>query len=245
MSSNSRDLARRADVVAAYINGGEAVSFASVGRRYGISGERARQYLVEYERVTGEKVPRAHERRASRKARPPRPSVAQRLLLQVRRVPECDCWDWIGPTSAGGHPLFSGEGEHYANRLAYKLWCGPVPTGFHVVPSCARRACISPFHLLALSPGAALRFTRRWDQERDAPKPTGPQPRTHCRRGHELTPENTEWNHSSKRGPDGCPLAVRTRLCRICAQARRRRFRKSRTGSTREPRHARRSGGTR
>lgn len=205
------------------------MSFASVGRRYGISGERARQYVVEYERVTGEKVPRAHERRPPPEVRPPRPSVAQRLLLAVRHVPEYGCWEWTGRTSARGHPLFTGEGESYANRLAYKLWCGPVPPGFHVVPACARRACISPFHLLALPPGAALRFTQRWDQARNAPKPAARQPWTHCRQGHELTPENTEWNHSTRRrGPDRCLVAVTTRLCRICARARRRRYQQSR-----------------
>jgi len=228
MSGISRDLERRANVVAAYLDAGEGVTFASVGRRFGMSGERVRQYVVDFERDTGTKVPRAHERRTPPQVRQPRPSAAQRLLLHVRYAADCECWDWIGPMSVGGHPLVSAEGESYANRLAYKLWCGPVPPGFHVVPSCARHGCISPFHLLALSPRAALRFTRRWDQARDAPRPTVRQPQTHCRRGHELTPENTEWNHSTKRDRHGCLVAVTTRLCRTCARARRRRYEQSR-----------------
>jgi hypothetical protein len=228
MPGASRDVARRANVVAAYIDAGDGVSFAAVGRRFGISGERVRQYVVEYERDTGEKVPRLHVRRTAPQARPPRPSAAQRLLRHVRFVATCECWEWTGRTSAGGHPLLSAEGESYANRLAYKLWCGPVPSGFHVVPSCARQACVSPFHLVALSPGAALRFTKRWDQARDALRPRTRQPWTHCRRGHELTPENIEWNHSSKRDGDGRLVAVTTRLCRICARARRLRYEQSR-----------------
>lgn len=227
MPNTRSKLARDANLVAAYIDGGSTASFAAVGRRYGVSGERARQLVVEYERVTGRKVPRASERRVP-PARPPRPSLAQRLLQHASHNAASGCWQWIGSVGGAGHPLFSGGGENYAHRLSYKLWREAIPVRFRVVPSCGLRTCINPFHLLALPPAEALRFTARWDESQGAFRPRMRKPQTHCRRGHELTPANTEWNHSTKRGKDGTEVPVRTRLCRICAQARRRRYRQSR-----------------
>lgn len=48
------------------------------------------------------------------------------------------------------------------------------------------------------------------------------QPRTHCRRGHEFTPENTQWVNVRRVGG-----TAKGRLCRICSRARACRYLKS------------------
>lgn len=228
MSRKSCHSARNYEIVAAYIAGGASASFASVGSLYGLSGERVRQIVGQYEAATGLKVPRARAGRVRSTAPPVRASIAQRLLRHASLVVQTCCWEWNGQVDRAGRPSFSAGSERYAHRLAFKLWCGPIPPRFHVVPACGTRACISPLHLVALAPSAALRLTRRWDRVADAPRSVSRTKQTHCRRGHEFTPENTEWNHSTKRDRAGLVVAVRTRLCRICARVRRRRFRQRR-----------------
>jgi hypothetical protein len=46
---------------------------------------------------------------------------------------------------------------------------------------------------------------------------------THCREGHELTEENTQWNTGSQ-VVAGERIRVRTRLCKICSRARQKRY---------------------
>lgn len=57
--------------------------------------------------------------------------------------------------------------------------------------------------------------------------PVAPQPkfrRTHCLRGHEFTPENTQWINVPIIDASGTKSVQRSRLCRICSRARVRRY---------------------
>ena len=58
--------------------------------------------------------------------------------------------------------------------------------------------------------------------------------RTHCLRGHEFTPDNTQWVNVPAAGP-GNGRAARSRLCRICSRARARRYLDSRPPRKAQP----------
>lgn len=218
-----RDRERDAGVVAEYANGGVDATFRSVGTKLGLSAERVRQIVERWEEETGQRIPRAPERRriarceaeAARKRLPP-PSLAQRLLAHVRADLATGCWQWTGRlTQPAGHafPSFEALGEQFAQRVSFRLWCGPIPPGHVVLQACGGRFCINPFHLFTVTRGEAARL---WSRGRSAP------PATHCKRGHALTPDNVVGNTSSAiRG--GVRVTVRTRLCRICAGERSRR----------------------
>ena len=214
---------RKEQIVAAFADGGDDATFASVGKGFGISGERVRQIVVKWEARSGKKIPRASERRraarlaaneARKRQRPP--TIAQRLAKHIQPVPGTDCWEWIGPLmypSGRAYPRFKALGEQFAHRVAYRLWCGPIPPDHVVLPACHGEVCINPFHQFALNRASAL---RTWRKNMDMP------PLTHCKRGHELTPENVLGNTTSY-FRNGVRISERTRLCRICAKDRQRR----------------------
>lgn len=218
-----RDLERDARVVAAYAEGGLDATFGSVGARVDLSSERVRQIVERWEIETGQRIPRAPERRsiARRQAEEARkritpPSIAQRLLAHVRAVPGTDCWEWTGPLmrpNGRAFGRFEALGEQFANRVSFRLWRGDIPPGHVILQACGGRFCINPFHLFTVSRGEAARL---WNAGRGAP------PQERCKRGHRLTDDNVTWNTSSiLRG--GERVTVRTRLCRICARDRSRR----------------------
>jgi hypothetical protein len=221
--SGPRDLKRDARVVAAYAEGGVGATFGSVGAKLDLSAERVRQIVERWEKETGQRIPRAPERRriARRQAEEARkriapPSLAQRLLAHVRAVPGSDCWEWTGPLM---HPngrafgRFEALGEQFANRVSFRLWRGEIPPGHVVLQACGGRFCINPFHLFTVSRGEAARL---WGRRRGAPA------QERCKRGHSLTDDNVTWNTSSTIR-NGERVTVRTRLCRICARDRHRR----------------------
>jgi hypothetical protein len=122
-----------------------------------------------------------------------------------------DCWLWTGRTKLG-YGQFSvwsaEEGKDrtvQAHRFAYAAVVGEIPPGMtldhlcHTVavatcldaPACPHRACVRPDHL---EPVPLRENIQRG----------GNGAKTHCKRGHEFTPENT-W--TDKNGG---------RFCRAC-----------------------------
>lgn len=236
-----RVMDRNEEIVAAYSRGGAETSFRSVGARFGISGERVRQIVSRWERDHGVSLPRSAERQRAAKPKPAAPplplSLAQRLLA-LAHLTDGGCWQWDGRVSPDGYPtgFRAPDGGQYPYRASYALWRGPIPAGWCIVTECANRRCINPFHLRAVSRRQAIRLHPDWDREADrwARKQVRP-PRTHCMRGHPLTPENTRWNSSAVVMGDGRRVKIRTRLCAICSRARVRRYLERRTSSTPSP----------
>lgn len=113
---------------------------------------------------------------------------------------ENGCWKWRGYLATNGYGRFC---YNYANvaahRYAYEQIVGPIPDGLeldHVkARGCTSRACVNPDHL---EPVTHRENTLRGDTITAAASA-----RTHCPRGHELSPENLVPS-SLKKGRRGC-----------------------------------------
>jgi hypothetical protein len=123
--------------------------------------------------------------------------VREKLLSKVTVLPN-GCWIYNGYTDSNGYaewrpyPLAKND---YVHRSSYEVFKGPIPDGLEPDHTCKRRNCANPDHLEAV--------TRRVNVLR-SDNPAGLNARkTHCKRGHEFTPENTYPNGRDKKGR-GC-----------------------------------------
>ena len=106
------------------------------------------------------------------------------------------CWEWTGArTAPGWHGVVRTAGRKVvAHRFAWELENGPVPDGLRVLHHCDNPACVRADHLW-------LGTQRENMIDASAKGRTGPQLRvwTHCKNGHEFTPENTHRAHGRRR----------------------------------------------
>ena len=108
--------------------------------------------------------------------------------------PHNDCWLWTGAKTGSGYgQIWLGTvHRECAHRIAYEMFVGPIPEGYHVDHLCRNRACVRPDHLQAI-PGKEN--VSQWNLEK-----------THCRNGHLYDDQNTS------RKTDGSRSA--RRVCR-------------------------------
>lgn len=98
------------------------------------------------------------------------------------------CIDWAGRLNRQGYGRI---GWDLAHRRAYEQSVGPVPDGMELDHLCRNARCVNPDHLEPVTREENMR--RRSEAQ------------THCKHGHEFTPENTY-----PRPKDG------RRQCRAC-----------------------------
>lgn len=89
------------------------------------------------------------------------------------------CWMWTGSSSkptptAAEYGKYTSRGV--AHRVAYELLVGVIPDGLELDHLCCNTLCVNPAHLEPVTRAENMR--RRMERM------------THCKRGHELVPEN-------------------------------------------------------
>lgn len=127
-----------------------------------------------------------------------------------RRTDRTDggCWVWTGTRNAKGYGLLRVKGDRgwrtvRAHRFAYELLVGPIGEGLQIDHLCFNKACVNPAHLEPVTGAENVR--RAFAREKNGNHYST---RTHCKRGHEFTPENTKLLRSGSRS------------CRACASMR-------------------------
>jgi hypothetical protein len=127
-----------------------------------------------------------------------------RVAAKIEEAPS-GCWVWTASRDACGYGRIRWDGQNKtAHRVVYELLRGPVDPALTLDHLCRNRGCVNPAHL---EPVSLAENIMRGDGVgvRNAAK-------THCKSGHEFTPENTYW----KRGK---------RACRECGRRATRRWR--------------------
>lgn len=130
-----------------------------------------------------------------------------KLLFRFDQAGPDECWIWTGRIDKYGYGRHSEQ--RLAHRMVYERLVGPIPPGMtldHIChdplvcdggTSCLHRRCVNPEH---------LELATRIDNQRRS----RPAMKTHCKHGHEFTPENTYQR----------PDREARRVCRACVNRR-------------------------
>lgn len=102
------------------------------------------------------------------------------------------CRIWGGWIDADGYGRR--DDAKLAHRAAYEAEVAPVPSGMELDHLCRNRACVEPSHLEPVTHAENMRRAFAGY--------------THCKQGHEFTPENTYIRPTSEKGG--------VRQCRAC-----------------------------
>jgi hypothetical protein len=107
--------------------------------------------------------------------------MSERFWKKVDRRGDHECWEWLGLKNRG-YGLYS---RYRAHRYAYEQLVGPIPDGLTLDHLCRNPGCVNPAHL---EPCTAVENAMRGNSP-----PAANARKTHCKYGHELTPENTYY----------------------------------------------------
>lgn len=137
----------------------------------------------------------------------------ERFWAKVDRRGPDECWPWLAARDRRGYgnAWKPGAGHVKASRLSYEIEHGEIPEGLWVLHHCDNPPCVNPAHLyvgtVVENVADMMKRGRRVDPFARL---------THCKHGHEFTPENTYR----------APSRPSERRCRACGHERKRRPRR-------------------
>lgn len=140
--------------------------------------------------------------------------IRERFMDVVEKVPS-GCWEWQACKNDLGYGQLAllGGKRVGAHRFSYEKFVGPIPEGMDLDHLCRNPPCVNPAHLEPV--------THRENVYRGASLDVAAHLEDKCRRGHDMTPENTY------QFPNG-----RGRTCRKCMRIRNLRRNRSRKTAT-------------
>jgi hypothetical protein len=153
-------------------------------------------------------------------------------FLQNIQIDEKGCWRWQRAKNHKGYGTFKFAGGTLAHRYAFLALKGTIPQGMQIDHLCRKRDCCNPEHLELVTPlensrrGKAGEINRkniikfnasltieqkreRFDHARTVAVRKQKE-RTHCKNGHEYTPESTRYGHCKRPNP--------YRICKTCSK---------------------------
>ncbi|GHJ11226.1 hypothetical protein TPA0907_55930 [Micromonospora humidisoli] len=190
--------------------------------------------------------------------------VAQRFWVKVDTSGVC--WEWTASVDSSGYGTFNAGGRRVsAHRHSWLTLIGPVPDGLELDHLCLNRRCVNPDHLEPVTHAENVRrqgknrkthcvrghrladnryesgrpgcrtCTREDNRTRYVPAEPR-EPFTHCKNGHEYTPENTYFQVKAS--------GRKSRQCRKCKVINQRRYKARQNGSTHDHSARQPDGGT-
>src|SRR5215468_5119985 len=131
--------------------------------------------------------------------------LPERMRNKIAFAFNTGCWVWTGAHT--NHPkrpygiMRINRRNITAHRVAYTLLIGEIPLGLDVHHDCRNTLCCNPEHLHPVTRKVNLNIGFK-------PGPAHHK-KTHCKHGHEFTPENTGTYKRYERGGG--------RYCKQCA----------------------------
>lgn len=105
----------------------------------------------------------------------------QRFWEKVEKTDSC--WNWLGGKTAGYGRIKIKNKCVYAHRFSYSLLKGKLDPNLTIDHLCRNRACVNPDHL--------EQVTMKINVLRGIGASAINAKKTHCKKGHEYTKENT------------------------------------------------------
>jgi hypothetical protein len=136
----------------------------------------------------------------------PNLTIDERFWMKVQK--SNGCWEWTAYRDPDGYGRFGWARKRrseniLAHRVSWELHYGPIPEGLWICHHCDNPSCVRPDHLFLGDRSMNMKDCAakgRLAVHKVFSK-------THCKRGHPYTPEN------SYIFPSG-----RARMCRTCVQ---------------------------
>ncbi len=131
-------------------------------------------------------------------------SIEDRFWRLVEVIPFHSCWEWVGYINEHGYGKFTIKGKGSvkclrAHRLSYELFIGPIPGGLDLDHLCRNRSCVNPHHLEPVTRKENLRRAPTSCVSGGITTAIQKRALTHCKSGHEFSPENTRITKSGWR----------------------------------------------
>lgn len=139
-------------------------------------------------------------------------TTSERFWPKVRQTETC--WEWTGSRTGQGYGYMhfgpqKARKPKTAHRVSWEFHFGPIPDGLWVLHKSDNRLCVRPDHLFLGDRVANMKDCAA----KGRVSTIGKSNLTHCKRGHEFTPDNTYIRANGHRRCKACNAlyAIRAR----------------------------------